>query len=261
MKSTGPASVETMGQDASAPVVPSYRERLYERYATTVQIPQRPLTPANLDRWAVVWAHYLRGWLPADRNAAILDVACGAGRLLWMFAKGGYTNVRGIDISAEQVVIARQIHPHVEQGEIISFLRERPEQFDVITGMDIVEHFTKDEILTFMDVCRRALRPGGRLILQTPNGESPWVGENWTGDLTHETCLNPKSLGQLFALCGFEGYEAREAAPVPHGLASTMRYVLWSMIRRAIRTFNLVETGMPGSGVFTRVFIGSGIKK
>ena len=69
----------------------------------------------------------------------------------------------------------------------MAFLHARPQRFDLVTGLDIVEHFTKDEVLDFLDACREALRPGGRLVLQTPNGESPFGGAVRYGDFTTVT--------------------------------------------------------------------------
>lgn len=237
-----------------------YRTRLYEKYATNVQGAQRPVSPEEAIAWARVYGHYLQGWLPPYKDAAIVDLACGSGKLLHYFASLGYTNVLGVDISPEQVAHARHLHPNVEQANIVEFLQSRRGEFDLITGIDIIEHLTRDEILTFLDGCLSALRPGGRLVLQTLNGESVFRGENWHGDLTHETCLSPKSLAQAMRVCGFEQFEAREQGPIPHGFKSSVRAAMWRVIRLQIALVNLVETGSPGSGVYSRVFIASGVK-
>jgi len=238
-----------------------YRSRFYERYSSTVQRRTSAPTLEQVKRSHIYHDVRLRGWLPANKDANIIDVACGFGEFLQYLRMRGYTNVQGIDISPEQVALARQLHPNVQQGEMCAFLQAHRVAFDLIVGADIVEHLKKDEILTFLDLCYAALRPGGRLILQTLNGESPFCGENHYGDFTHETCLNPKSMGQLFHICGFEDYEAREAGPAPHGLVSTVRFVLWKIVRFKLLLMNRIETGCRGSGVCTRVFLGSGVRR
>jgi len=134
----------------------------------------------------------------------------------------------------------------------------------LITGLDIIEHFQKDGVLRFLDLCFLALRPGGRFILQTPNADSLWGVTIRYGDFTHEVCFNPNALLRLLSLCGFDsrGLEVREADPVPCGysIASTVRYGIWQCIRAALKACNIVETGSSGSGVFTRVFLVSGVK-
>jgi cyclopropane fatty-acyl-phospholipid synthase-like methyltransferase len=190
-------------------------------------------------------------------------VACGAGRLLHFFKKQGYSRFSGVDISPAQVNLARQIIPGVLEGDVIEFLEAHREEFDLIAGLDIVEHFHKPEVLRFLDACHAALRPGGRLILQTPNADSPWSAGMRYGDFTHEVIVTPSAISRLLHMTGFTETEAREMGPVPFGysVVSTLRYLVWQTIRVALKVWNVAETGNAGSGVLTRVFLISGIKK
>jgi SAM-dependent methyltransferase len=151
----------------------------------------------------------------------------------------------------------------VKQESVLDHLENNPDSYDLITGYDIVEHFNKDEVLRFLDGCFSALQPGGRLILQTPNADSPWGNSLRYGDFTHEVCFNPNSLIRLLRLVGFGNLEIREAGPVPYGnsLTSMVRSLIWQVIRAGLRIWNLAETGSSGTGVWTRVFLISGIKK
>ena len=105
-----------------------------------------------------------------------------------------------------------------------------------------------------------ALRPGGRLILQTPNAESPMVGAVAYGDFTHEWFFTPASLADLLRLSGFEQYEARPSAPYAHGLKSAVRRILWNGVRAGLALWNLVEVGHRSSGIYTRVFVATAVK-
>jgi SAM-dependent methyltransferase len=146
---------------------------------------------------------------------------------------------------------------------VIKYLEAHLGEYDLIAGLDIVEHFHKPEVLRFLDACRAALRPGGRLILQTPNCDSPWGIAHRYNDFTHEIGFNPNALSRLLHLTGFAETEPREMGPVPFGysVVSTLRYLVWRMIRVALKVCNVAETGDAGSGVLTRVFLISGIKK
>ena len=214
-------------------------------------------------RWGKAYRYYLRGWLPEGRDANIIDVACGGGRLLHFFKKQSYSRLSGVDISPDQVSLARQIIPGVLEGDVIEFLEAHREEFDLITGLDIVEHFHKPEVLRFLDACHAALRPGGRFILQTPNCDSPWGAAHRYNDFTHEVGFSPNALSRLLHMTGFTETEAREMGPVPFGysMASTLRYLVWQAICMVLKIWNIAETGNAGSGVFTRVFLISGIKK
>ena len=243
--------------------IQDYRNRIYEHYAFNFQDALTHFDLRAAFRWAKGYDYYLRNWLPANKAADIVDVACGGGKLLHFFKERDYTRVTGVDISPEQVKLARQVIPDVTEANAIDFLESHKGAFDLITGLDIVEHFNKEETLRFLDACNGALRSGGRLILQTPNAESPWGTHHRYNDFTHETGFNPNLLTRLLNICGFQAIEAREQGPVPWGysLKSTIRFVVWQCIRLILIVWNLAETGTVGSGVFTRVFVISAIKK
>ena len=241
----------------------AYRDRLYSNYGHDFQDAGETFDREGALRWGRACAYHLRGWIPERKDARILDLACGAGRLLFFFSERGYKNLTGVDISPDQVVLARHVTPNVGQESVLDHLESNPASYDVITGYDIVEHFYKDEALRFLDGCLGALQPGGRLILQTPNADSPWGSMLRYGDFTHEICFNPHSLTRLLRMVGFKDIEVREAGPVAWGssLTSSVRYLIWQMIRLGICIWNLAETGAAGGGVWTRVFLISGVKK
>ncbi len=234
-----------------------YRTRIYENYATNFQDAPETFDETAAWNWGRAQRHYLRGWLPDDKNAKIVDLACGGGKLLYFFKRMGYTDITGVDISPEQVKLAKQATPGVDEANVLEWLEAHPAGFDLITGFDIVEHFHKDEVLRFLDACQAALKPGGRLVLQTPNAESPWGTVHRYNDFTHEVGFNPNALSRLLSLTGFQRIVSRETGPIPigHSVKSTIRYLIWQCIRASLKLWNLAETGGAGSGVFTRVFL------
>lgn len=235
-----------------------YRERIYGCYSNFFQGRTQPMTKRDLDWWYRVYTYYFRNWLPVNKQAAILDVGCGAGGLLSVFKRAGYSNLYGVDLSLPQVELAKHIVKNVVHEDAIGFLKRHAEGFDLITAIDILEHFKKDEALDFLDACFDALRPRGRLIQQTPNAESPWVGAVRYGDMTHEVCFTPAGLSALMRMCGFIEVVSRPCEPAPRNLNSVVRYVLWKMISMGFRACTLIE-GHKSSGIYTRVFLVTGI--
>lgn len=233
------------------------RSILYERYGSTMQSAPQHFDETGSARWGKAYDWYFRGWLPASKDARIVDLACGYGRLLHFFVSRGYQNVAGVDISPDQVGRAREIIPEVYEMNVLEFLEAHRGKHDLLTALDLIEHLNKDEALRFLDVCFAALKPGGRLILQTPNADSPFGMASRYGDLTHEICFNVNSLTRLLALHGFTDIKARETGPVPWGYSftSTARWLLWQGIRMGGMLWNLVETGDRGDGVLTRNFL------
>lgn len=237
-----------------------YRLRIYERYATKFTGRIQPASNAELDRWGAAFDTFLAGWLPEDRQATIADLACGDGPLLRFFTARGYEQIVGVDISAEQVELAKAVHPNVVHADVIEFLETQREAFDLITGLDIIEHLTKSEALEFLDRCHRALKPGGRLILQTPNMNSPFGLMIRYGDNTHENGFTPKSLEAMLKLCDYEHMQSRETGPIRRGLKGTLRWIAWHIVRLNLTAYNMIETGSTRDRVFTRVFLCTGVK-
>lgn len=237
-----------------------YRIPIYENYASCFQGSEANFDAQASRKWGRAYRSYLRRWLPTDLRASILDAGCGGGRLLHFLDERGYTSVVGVDCSSEQVQLARQVNPGVRQTNAIDYLKTKESEFDLILSLDVIEHLRKEEVLEFLQSAYRAMKPGGRLVLQTPNGASPFVGDVLHGDFTHETAFSPGGLDRVLRLCGLEKVEAREARPVPHGFISFARLLLWRLLRLGVIACNLVETGHPGDSVYTRVFLISAVK-
>ena len=239
-----------------------YRNRLYAAYGRHFQDSGHEFDTDASVRWGTPYRHYLHGWLPTHLNAEIVELACGGGRLLHFLNRAGYQQLTGVDISPDQIALSRQVTPNVVHSDVISFLEQKPDSFDLVIGLDIIEHFTKPEVLRVLDLSFGALRPGGRLILQTPNAESPWGLTHRYNDFSHEVCFNPNALSRLLQLVGFAQVESREAGPVPVGvsLSSSIRAFAWTLIRCGLKIWNIAETGHIGSGIYTRVFLISAIK-
>lgn len=237
-----------------------YRTRIYKEYASRMQSAATVFDESEAMRWGCAYDTFLKGWIPREKDAAILDVACGGGKLLHFFKSRGYTDLQGVDVSPEQVRLSSQVINDVTQENAIEYIEKRSGAFDLIIGLDIVEHFQKSEVLKFLDASYGALRPRGRIILQTPNAGSPWGMMVRYGDFTHEVAFCPNSLKRLLFLCGFSEIESREPSPVVHGVASLGRYLIWKVIRVGLTIYNLAETGSRGSDIYTRTFLISGRK-
>lgn len=237
-----------------------YRERIYAQYASVCKKTGSVFSETEANKYAALYSRRLAGWLPRQKDAKILDLGCGSGKMLFCLRKNGYSNVSGVDISSEQVELARQVNSNVTLGDVFEFIEGKAAEYDLILAQNIIEHLTKDSAFELLDSCFRALKPGGRLILSTPNADSPMFGSRRYGDFTHEICFTPAVLGQILELVGFEEIAAREMTSNIHGLVSGVRVILWAFLRRLIQFYNLVEIGHSASGVYTRDFLISGIR-
>ncbi len=183
-----------------------YRKVLYANYHTT-QSGRASLTSAEA-LFEREKRQFEREILPllhsASKTSRIFDMGCGSGSLLKGLKDAGYTNVIGMDLSEEQVNMAHEFGvSEVVLGDAMQFFRSSEEQFDIITGMDIIEHFTKDELVELLQLIQSKLKKGGMAIFRTPNMDAPIATAFAIGDFTHENYLNASSAEQVMLSCGF----------------------------------------------------------
>lgn len=207
-----------------------------------------------------VWNHYFGKLLPQNKDAAILDIGCGTGSFVWYLNQSGYSGAAGIDISEEQIQQGISLGiENIQCTDLQNYLSERTEQFDCIIARDVMEHFTKQEIFRILSLVRCALKDGGAFIMQSPNGEGILHSGILYGDFTHETAFTEKSLHQIFRNTGFTNIECYPTGPVPKGVISSIRWLLWQLIVFKTRFYKMVETGS-GKGIFTQNVIAKAIK-
>jgi cyclopropane fatty-acyl-phospholipid synthase-like methyltransferase len=233
--------------------------KIYEEYSTFTE-KKTSFTPGEVAQLGNNHEKYLKGWLPVDKNIRILEVGCGNGLFLSFLKSKGYLNLTGVDISSQQVKIAKQMVDNIVEDDAVNYMLNSKEKFDLIIGLDIIEHINKEKTFDFLDAACKSLTENGRLILQTPNAESPWSGQCMYGDFTHEVFFTPSLLKKLLNRTGFENVEFRETGPVVHGLFSFVRKLIWKVYWCFLAIWNLAEKGDIGSGVYTRVFTISATK-
>lgn len=112
------------------------------------------------------------GRLGLDRGARVLDAGCATGDFL-AAASARYT-MSGLDVSADAVDIARERNPAFADRIRAGFVEDQAfgvGSYDAIVLWDVVEH-----IWDPVAACQRlvgALRPGGYLLLSTPDIGAP----------------------------------------------------------------------------------------
>ena len=221
-----------------------YRQPLYRHYVSKFKRSEcSPQLAAEETAWPYFDQKYLKHIRHLGPDDAILDVGCGSGGLLAYLAQKGFRCAEGVDVSEEQVELAKARSLRVRCGDVFGFLESRVEAFKAVIALDFVEHFTKEEALSLFALLFRALKPGGILLIQTPNGQGLFSGQVIYGDLTHCTVFTPESLSQALRLAGFDHIVFDETGPVPMTVTGAVRLLLWRGIKRAANFIRLVEAG------------------
>lgn len=203
---------------------------------------------------------YFTRFLPDDRQASILDVGCGSGEFLIFLQNMGYTNISGIDLSEEQIEIARKRGlKNVQVAEAIDYLTYHKVKYALITAHDVIEHFPKDKILEFMDALYNSLITDGYVILSTINAECLFGARYRYGDFTHEVSFTHGSISHILRVTGFEVIGIFPKEPIIHGIKSFIRWFIWGIIKQVIKFYILVETGS-AHGIYTQAMYAVGKK-
>lgn len=137
-------------------------------------------------------------------EAPILDVGCGRGE--WMeLARDHGMQVRGIDINRVFIETCRAAGMDVSEGDAIEVMRTMPDaSVGAVTSMHLVEHLPFESLILLIDEAFRILRPGGVIVLETPNPENLSVSSHWFFlDPTHRNPLPPVTLAWLVRERGF----------------------------------------------------------
>ena len=115
-----------------------------------------------------------------DGKGKLLDIGCGGGFFLNAAQEDGW-DAHGIDIVPDFVKFAREELglKNVHCGSLEESQFEK-NFFDVIVLWDLIEHLPHP--MAFLKIINKILRPGGLIIIWTPNAKNAvWLKENWFG--------------------------------------------------------------------------------
>jgi 2-polyprenyl-3-methyl-5-hydroxy-6-metoxy-1,4-benzoquinol methylase len=102
-----------------------------------------------------------------DRPGRVLDVGCSTGYLAERLQQHGATVV-GLDVDERSAELARGHCVEVHVGDVETMeLPFEPGSFDAVVCGDLIEHLRDPQAMLVR--LRPLLRPGGRLVLSTPN--------------------------------------------------------------------------------------------
>ncbi len=137
-------------------------------------------------------------------EAPVVDVGCGRGEWLALLREEGM-HARGVDLNSRFVSDAAVRGMEVIEGDAIEVLRAMPAgSVGAITSMHLVEHLPFDRVVELIDACHHVLRPGGVLILETPNPENLDVATIYFYmDPTHRNPLPPEMLRWVVEARGY----------------------------------------------------------
>jgi len=186
---------------------------------------------------AHVYDRIVRPWLPDDPQRPIGELACGHGSFLQWLRDRGFSQLRGVDSSREQIQLARQVGAEVDESDVNTWLSRQPRAcFAALVAIDLAEHLPKDAFMDLLRGAHEALATGGSLILRLPNGDSPFVGTNLFNDITHVWTYTPNCLNSLARMRNFSRTEFEDEG------AAAIRDARWLKVPLACASAALLRT-------------------
>jgi 2-polyprenyl-3-methyl-5-hydroxy-6-metoxy-1,4-benzoquinol methylase len=239
-----------------------YRKKIYSRYVSENTKPlYGEITIDNIKSQFKIWDTYFSKFLPDNKKAEVIELGCGNGGLVYWLQNIGYSYASGIDTSGEQVACAKKFGvKNIIEKDLVEFMRDKKDFYDLIFLRDVLEHFKKDEIIDVMEMIYGSLKKGGKLIIQTPNSAGIFGSRYRYHDFSHEVSFTENSLRQIMLISNFSIVGFYETKPVAHGFKSLIRVILWELSRAMIKFLLLIETGS-AENVLTQNIIAVGYKK
>ena len=134
-----------------------------------------------------------------------VDLGCGRGEWLELMQESGL-DAWGVDLDEGMLAACRERELKVRTGDAVSFLKNLPGASQVVvTGFHIAEHIPFSDLQVLVEEALRVLKPGGLLIMETPNPENIVVGAStFYRDPTHQRPIPPQLLSFLLEYNGFK---------------------------------------------------------
>ncbi|MDN7931007.1 methyltransferase domain-containing protein [Burkholderia metallica] len=138
-------------------------------------------------------------------GAMTFDVGCGRGEWLELMIEAGFV-ASGVDLDDEMLEACRERNLPVSKGDAIAHLATLDSNSHaLISAFHVVEHVSFEQLKTLVSEALRVLKPGGLLILETPNPENIAVATcNFYIDPSHQKPVPPLLLSFVAEHAGFD---------------------------------------------------------
>ncbi len=152
---------------------------------------------------------------PKSKGGAVLELACGSGRVAIRLAQQG-VNVVGLDLSPEMLAVARKNSADLQniqwiEGDMRAFQLDQVFDLALIPGHAFQNLNTAADQADCLGCVKQHLRPGGLLVV-------------------HLDHMNRENVGWLGSICGEKKgvFEARERFTHPESGRETRALRAWS---------------------------------
>jgi len=243
----------------------NYKKIIYKYYFSKRSGKSLPLSLGDLSGKRPFYKNIICQHFPHDKEVSVIDIGCGYGAFVNLMKELDYHSTLGIDASPEMIKVSKKLNiKDIHQKDIMTFLKNCDnESFEVVTAIDVIEHFSRQELFELLFQLNRIIKKGGRLITHQPNAEGVFGNAVLYGDYTHDLSFTRKSMDQILQANGFSDIESFEDKPLRYNFKGVIRRFFWSIFIRPIYLFLVaVEDGnIDRKSIFSKNFITVAFKK
>lgn len=167
----------------------------------------------------------------ADPGMSVLEIGCGTGIFLRYLMARGFTRVTGLDSDIGLAPVLDDLTPfaiHLTDGA--TFLAATADaSFDRVALFDVAEHLTQAQLRDMLAEIHRVLKPGGRVVVRSPNCASPWGLKMQFDTFDHITPITANRLRELAGATGFNFVAAlggRTGSPLRRATETILHAIL-----------------------------------
>jgi SAM-dependent methyltransferase len=171
-------------------------------------------TRTDISQRQSIYIPFVREAGAGEISSPIVDIGCGRGEWLELLRDSGL-RAQGVDTNRIFLQRCRDLSLDVIESDAITFLRgAKHNSLGGVTSFHLIEHLPHKVLIAMLDAAFRALRPGGVIILETPNPRNLQVAScNFYLDPTHRHPLPPDLMKFVMEARGFVSIEIKELHP------------------------------------------------
>jgi SAM-dependent methyltransferase len=160
----------------------------------------------------------------------ICDLGCGPGQIARYLHRQGIPTL-GVDLSPQMIAEARRLNPQIEfhTGDMLS-LPDHDEAWGGIAAFYCIIHIPPEKVVVALQEMRRALRPGGVLLLAFHIGQEIKHVEEWWDEKVDVDFYyyRPEAMEAWLQQAGFELEETLVREPNPEVETPTKRAYIFA---------------------------------